>query len=219
MINKSKHKNWDENKLFAIIVLLVPLVFGGLGIFLGINVVHKYNEEFDKINTEESIFTDEEEDVLETMAALELDDKELGNYGRLYIPSQNYSAKLNNAAYDTPENNSDLFQQWVDEQDCAATYKYGAQRIIADHCNQGFNCIQNIHKGDKIYIVRECDETLVYECIDELTGYNNGQLYTSDWISLREKNLDGISLYTCVSDADNYHIIIRAFKRYTDFNY
>lgn len=212
-------KKCDENLTFSILVILVPIVFGAIGIFLGVNALHSYDDAIAKINTEESIFTDEEEDVIATIINLEADDRELGNYGRIFIPSQNYSAKLNNATYDIPSDNTKLFQEWVDADDCAATYMYGAQRIIADHSNQGFDCIRNLHKGDKIYIVRETDETLVYECTDELTGYNNGQLFTDDGKSLREMNLDGISLYTCASSTDSYHIVIRVFQRYNKLDY
>lgn len=90
----------------------------GLLVFLGVNALHSYDDAIAKINTEESIFTDEEEDVIATIINLEADDRELGNYGRIFIPSQNYSAKLNNATYDIPSDNTKLFQEWVDADDC-----------------------------------------------------------------------------------------------------
>ena len=78
------------------------------------------------------------------------DNQPLGSIGRLYIPSQGFSVKLE----DAEGLSLDQAQVLVDKQDTAVKIcdDYKTSVAIADHTEQGFHVIKNLKGGDKVFL-------------------------------------------------------------------
>lgn len=128
------------------------------------------------------------------------DNQPLGSIGRLYIPSQGFSVKLE----DAEGLSLDQAQTLVDKQDTAVKIcdDYKASVAIADHTEQGFHVIKNLKGGDKVFLklangVGDIEEYAV-EFVDPNCINTHDNLYLSTGESIID--LGGIYMYTCNED-------------------
>ena len=122
--------------------------------------------------------------------------------GRFYIPDVGVDVAL----YDSWK------QAVCDKKDSACFFQYGAQRIVADHWNQGFGAIKKCEPGMEAYI-RNGNKTEKFICTDIIEGHNTvtGDLTDWDGNDIWDWNKDGITCYTCNGNSRNIKIIF--FKK------
>ena len=121
--------------------------------------------------------------------------------GRFYITN----VGVNVAIYDSWK------QSVCDKKDSACFFKYGTQRVVADHWNQGFDKIKKCKIGDEAYIT-DGVKTERFICTDIIDGHNiDGKLTDWDGNDIRYWNEDGITCYTCNGNSKNIKIVF--FKK------
>ena len=124
-----------------------------------------------------------------------------GSMGRLSIPSCGLSVALfKSSSYD-----SNHSQQIVDNADSAAympdEYQYWGFIIIADHVHQGFGAIKNAIPDKTVANIDYGTYVDKYICTNIFTGKNVGyDLVDMQGVTIRGKNDNGITMYTCNSD-------------------
>ena len=122
--------------------------------------------------------------------------------GRFYIPT----VSIDVAIYDS-------WKQGVcDKKDSACFFQYGAQRVIADHWNQGFDNIKQCKVGDAACIING-EKIERFICYAKFSGHNtdDGTLTDSEYKDIWDMNKDGITCYTCNGNWRN--IVIVMFKK------
>ena len=142
-----------------------------------------------------------------------LDNKILGNYGRLYF-SNLCSVGLN---YTSLDGDSSFTQSVVDNKDSAAIFNFKNSVVIADHSNQEFSELKKTQVGDTVYI-KYLDSTLdSYTCTEISNGKNTGhELVMSDGRNISEIPDCDIVMYTC--NGDWHNVIITLWKKDNELN-
>lgn len=129
-----------------------------------------------------------------------------GSYGRVFIPDGGYTAQLYYAggatAYDA--------QSYVDWWDSAAYLGWFPVGVIADHSNQGFNCIKYATPGvTHLYFLDDGQITRDYVCgFIDYGGENTGHdLILSSGTSLFNSSAADLWTYTCNSNWTSITIV------------
>lgn len=143
--------------------------------------------------------------ILSELEKVRNDNRELGTFGRLYLPSVN----LNVALYNTDISEGGIAQKVVDNRDSAAYFSVYSHQIIADHSHQGFHKIADIPIGEKAYIKKNSQQILVYKLVQKFEGMNQG----SDLTDLNGRSVfdetENLIMYTCykINEYEN-HVMI-----------
>ena len=119
-----------------------------------------------------------------------------GNYGRLYIDA----AGVDVAVFYTT--NLYHLQSIVDAKDSACMFDWDdGNRMIADHCNQGFDGIRSCSAGTKARLVTP-NGTSTYTCAEIIyDGWNTGDyLVYNDYTPIGNYYTGCLVMYTCNSN-------------------
>lgn len=130
-------------------------------------------------------------------------EKTLGSYGRLEIPDLSISVPL----YSVGNKSA---QKIVDDPDSAAIFGLGKQMVIADHVHQSnFGNLIRVQPGrTKAYVLTVDGQQAIYICMLSQLGHiqlseTGNRLYDWEGIPAKEKNPDGLAIYTCLGSASN----------------
>ena len=176
-----------------------------------IAVLDKHKDEIKTFNDMYKVHTDTPKSCSISQSSVQTEiDSRPKMYGRLVIPKVNINVGL----FQCKLSESSLSQQYVNAQDSAAyILYYGSNSVICDHVNQSFATLSNVQYGDIAYIVTG-STTERYMCVGSGTGRNkSNDLVDSDGTSLRQRNKDGIVMYTC---KDIYGGIYYSLWQYID---
>lgn len=132
---------------------------------------------------------------------INLDEKRLGSYGRLFIPEVGIDVALFRKDLEWA---NEPAQKVVDRKDSACVFKYGVEFVIADHKHQGFDALYNVKVGDLAFIKNK-ESIQVLICIQTGNGINNGNLYFEK-VCLTKLNKGGYAMYTCNQNRRNVTI-------------
>lgn len=132
-----------------------------------------------------------------------------GTAGRVFIVSGKYTSQLNTC----DKSNEDKWQEITDNRDSSAYITDNVTPVIADHNQQGLECIKNAVVGEtKLYILKngQVEKTFICKLLDT-GGRNEGDaLKLSDGsVVFGEEAVEGYDLwtYTCNETAASVTIV------------
>lgn len=134
------------------------------------------------------------------------DNQPLGSKGRLYIPSQGFSVKLEGCEGLT----IDQVQNIVDRQDSAAYVDNNHKRnfTIEDHSDQGFDVIKNLKSGDKVFLKLANNTNDIEEYTVEFVDPNGINTLEDLYLSSGQSaTRSGTYMYTCNEDWKHVTIV------------
>lgn len=132
-----------------------------------------------------------------------------GAVGRWIVPC----VGIDVACYYSSGSSVEYKQSIVDDPDGAAYYNYNNFDIIADHSNQDFSALKNIHVGDMAYMDKGSYQQK-YICTKFEYGHNDGKYLLDENYNaigyMDDYNPGGITCYTCNGNWRN--IILVSFQ-------
>lgn len=185
-----------EFKQITTLTQNTPVTVIGIGSNNWYKIYYELNEVyvFGGYLSDKKVEQSKKETVLEEM-------ERRGSMGRLSIPS----CGLNVALFKSSSYDINHSQQIVDNKDSAAympdEYQYWGFIIIADHVHQGFRAIKNAIPNKTVANIDYGTYADKYICTNIFTGKNVGyDLVDMQGVTVRGKNDNGITMYTCNSD-------------------
>lgn len=143
---------------------------------------------------------------LKDIQIIQNDVKELGDVGRLYIPSINISVRLYAVKSHNDGERAQKYTDWSDSAAYCSSFDGGCG-YIADHYNQGFISIINCQINCLAYI-KTRENIFVYRCVKITEGYNMEKyLCTKEGESLKNINWADICCYTCNGNWKNIYMV------------